>query len=78
MDKIIALYNQYKEARYEVDQIKKRQNEHSDAYKNVDLFNSEEKRKQMHDRYQKIGRSYKKCLLEYESKLEKIEKELIV
>lgn len=48
--------------KYEIDQLRKKRNEHAAALKNVLLIEDEEKREKLMESHHKIGKSFKNDL----------------
>lgn len=53
------LYEEYRKAKFEIDGLRKRRNEHSTALKNVLLIEDEGKREKLMEAHHKVGKSFK-------------------
>lgn len=72
------LYEDYRRLKYDVDQLRKKRNEHAAALKNVMLIEDEAKREKLTEQHHKVGKSFKNDLAAREKEIEQIEAQLIV
>lgn len=56
------LYEEYRRAKFEIDGLRKKRNEHSSALKNVLLIEDEGKRDKLIEAHHKVGKSFKNDL----------------
>jgi hypothetical protein len=59
--------------KFEIDQLRKKRNEHAAALKNVLLIEDEEKREKLMESHHKIGKSFKNDLQNREKEFEMLE-----
>ena len=72
------LYEDYRRVKYDVDQLRKKRNEHAATLKNVMLIEDDSKREKLIESHHKVGKSFKNDLLSREKEIEVIEAQLIV
>jgi seryl-tRNA synthetase len=58
-DLVNKLYEQYRVLKYDIDQLRKKRNEHAAALKNVLLLEDEGKKEKLMEQHNKIGKSFK-------------------
>ena len=64
--------------KFDIDQLRKKRNEHATALKNVLLIEDDDKREKMVEQHHKVGKSFKSDLQNREKEFEQIEAQLIV
>lgn len=77
-DLVNHLYEDYRRVKYDVDQLRKKRNEHAAALKNVMLIEDDSKREKLIESHHKVGKSFKNDMLAREKEIEVIEAQLIV
>lgn len=58
-DLVNKLYEQYRVLKYDIDQLRKKRNEHAAALKNVLLLEDEGKKEKLMEQHHKVGKSFK-------------------
>lgn len=76
-DLVNQLYEKYRVLKYDIDQLRKKRNEHAAALKNVLLIEDEDKKEKLMESHHKIGKSFKTDLQQREKDFEAIETQLI-
>jgi seryl-tRNA synthetase len=76
-DLVNHLYEEYRRARFEIDGLRKKRNEHAAALKNVLLIEDEGKKEKLVEQHHKVGKSFKNDLQQREKDLEDLEAQLI-
>jgi seryl-tRNA synthetase len=76
-DLVNHLYEEYRKAKFEIDGLRKKRNEHAAALKNVLLIEDEGKKEKLMEQHQKIGKSFKTDLNQREKEFEALEMNLI-
>ena len=71
------LYERYRVLKYDIDQLRKKRNEHAAALKNVLLIEDEGKKEKLMEAHHKVGKSFKTDLQQREKEYEGIEAQLI-
>ena len=77
-DLVNRLYEDYRKMKFEIDQLRKKRNEHAAALKNVLLIEEDSKREKLMEQHHKIGKSFKNDLQQREKDFEALEMQLIV
>ena len=72
-DLVNNLYEQYRLLKYDIDQLRKKRNEHAAALKNVLLIEDEGKKEKLMEQHHKVGKSFKTDLQQREKDFEAIE-----
>ncbi|CAI2365143.1 unnamed protein product [Moneuplotes crassus] len=70
-------YDHYKQRRYEIDQLRRRRNEHAKAIKNIQSIADDDERSEKLRKYKNVGVSFKEDLKRYEDDLKIIEYNLM-
>lgn len=76
-DLVHNLYEQYRVLKYDIDQLRKKRNEHAASLKNVLLIEDEGKKEKLMEQHQKVGKSFKTDLQTREKEFEALEAQLI-
>jgi seryl-tRNA synthetase len=76
-DLVNQLYERYRVLKYDIDQLRKKRNEHAAALKNVLLIEDEEKKETLMESHHKIGKSFKTDLQQREKDFEGVEAQFI-
>ena len=63
--------------KYDIDQLRKKRNEHAAVLKNVLLIEDEDKKEKLMQQHQKVGKSFKVELQEKEKEFEYLEANLV-
>jgi seryl-tRNA synthetase len=77
-DLVNHLYEEYRRMKFEIDQLRKKRNDHSQTLKNVLLIEEDDKREKLIEQHHKVGKSFKTDLQNREKEFEQIEAQLIV
>lgn len=77
-DLVNKLYEDYRKMKFEIDQLRKKRNEHAAALKNVLLIEEDAKREKLMEQHHKVGKSFKTDLHQREKDFETLEMQLIV
>ena len=72
-DLVNHLYEDYRRVKYDVDQLRKKRNEHAAALKNVMLIEDDSKREKLIESHHKVGKSFKNDMLAREKEIEVID-----
>jgi len=72
-DLVNKLYEDYRTLKYDVDQLRRKRNEHAAALKNVMLIEEDAKREKLIESHHKIGKSFKTDLVSREKEIEYVE-----
>ena len=59
-DLVATLHHQYRTLQFEVDQLRRRRNEHAALAKQIVTMDDDDKRESMMEQHTKVGKSYKK------------------
>ena len=59
-DRVLTLYNDHKKIRFELDQLRKRRNEHAALAKQIVTIDDDNDREEKLKAHSKVGKTYKK------------------
>ena len=76
-DRVLQLYNDHKIIRHELDQLRKRRNDHAAITKQIVTMEDDNKREEMMKQHVKVGKTYKKQVQDREKTLDTVEDELV-
>lgn len=76
-DLVNQLYERYRVLKFDIDQLRKKRNEHAADLKNVLLIEDEDKKDKLMESHHKIGKSFKTDLQQREKDFEGVEAQLI-
>jgi seryl-tRNA synthetase len=72
------LYEEYRKLKHDIDQLRKKRNEHAAAIKNVLHIEDDQHREKLLEAHHKVGKTFKTDLQQREKDFEELEYQLIV
>lgn len=76
-DRVLVLHNEFKTIRYELDQLRKRRNDHAALAKQLVTIEDDALREDKLKEHTKVGKTFKKQVQDREKTLEIVEHELV-
>ena len=76
-DRALVIFNEFRHVRFELDQLRKRRNEHAALAKQLVTIDNDIEREDRLRAHAKVGKSYKKQVRDREQHLETLEHELV-
>eukprot|EP00354_Favella_ehrenbergii_P011597 CAMPEP_0170467896 /NCGR_PEP_ID=MMETSP0123-20130129/11293_1 /TAXON_ID=182087 /ORGANISM="Favella ehrenbergii, Strain Fehren 1" /LENGTH=396 /DNA_ID=CAMNT_0010734357 /DNA_START=194 /DNA_END=1384 /DNA_ORIENTATION=- len=76
-DRVLTLFNEHRKIRFELDQLRKRRNEHSALTKQIVTIEDDRVREDKLSQHTKVGKTYKKQVQDREQILDTLEHELV-
>ncbi len=77
VDLVLKHYERFRTLQHELEQLRKKRNQHATLAKQLVLLENDYEREKMMDQHAKVGKDYKKQVQEREHEIEEIEHTLV-